>query len=101
MPSARPERTRNQLSRLCWPLAILCGPLRHPGWRGAIASLDKNKAGELRRQVAEIAEASGLAVKIRKSPYPGVIESDTGTLDTLSADRQRGPFVSGYDLVIC
>ena len=38
-------------------LGYLVGPLRRPGWRGAIASLDKNKAGELRRQVAEIAEA--------------------------------------------
>ena len=68
-------------------LGYLCGPLRRPGWRGAIASLDKGKAGELRRQCKEIAEASGLDVKIRRSPYPGVIESSTGSLDTLSADR--------------
>ena len=40
-------------------LGYLCGPLRRPGWRGAIASLDKGKAGELRRQCKEIAEASG------------------------------------------
>ena len=39
-------------------LGYLVGPLRRPGWRGAIASLDKGKAGELRRQVAEIAEVS-------------------------------------------
>ena len=80
-------------------LAYLCGPLRRPGWRGAIASLDKNKAGELRRQVAEIAQASGLDVKVRRTPYPGVIESSTGSLDTLSADRTAG-HSSGYDLVI-
>ena len=80
-------------------LGYLCGPLRRPGWRGAIASLDKNKAGELRRQVAEIAAASGLDVKVRRSPYPGVIESASGTLDTLSADRSAG-HASGYDLVI-
>ena len=81
-------------------LGFLCGPLRRPGWRGAIASLDKNKAGELRRQVAEIAAASGLVdVKVRRSPYPGVIESASGTLDTLSADRSAG-HASGYDLVI-
>ena len=80
-------------------LGFLCGPLRRPGWRGAIASLDKNKAGELRRQVAEIAAASGLDVKVRRSPYPGVIESASGTLDTLSADRSAG-HASGYDLVI-
>ena len=80
-------------------LGYLCGPLRRPGWRGAVASLDKGKAAELRRQVAEIAEASGLDVKVRRSPYPGVIESATGTLDTLSADKNAG-HASGYDLVI-
>ena len=80
-------------------LGFLVGPLRRPGWRGAIASLDKGKAAELRRQVAEIAEASGLDVKVRRSPYPGVIESATGTLDTLSADKNAG-HASGYDLVV-
>ena len=80
-------------------LGFLVGPLRRQGWRGAIASIDKNKAGELRRQCKEIAEASGLDVKIRRSPYPGVIESSTGSLDTLSADRTAG-HASGYDLVI-
>ena len=80
-------------------LAYLCGPLRRPGWRGAIASITKEKAGELRRQVGEIAEASTLDVRIRRSPYPGVIESATGSLDTLSADRTAG-HASGYDLVI-
>ena len=92
---------KNAKSAICAVLALgyLAGPLRVAGWRGAIASLDKNKAGELRRQVAEIAEASGLAVKIRKSPYPGVIESATGQLETLSADRTAG-HASGFDLVI-
>ena len=80
-------------------LGYLVGPLRRPGLRLAVASLDKNKASELRRQVAEIAEASGLDVKVRRSPYPGVIESATGTLDTLSADKNAG-HASGYDLVI-
>ena len=64
-----------------------------------IASLSKEKAGELRRQVSEIAEASGLDVRIRRSPYPGTIESSTGSLDTLSADRSAG-HSSGYDQVI-
>ena len=80
-------------------LGYLCGPLRRPGWRGAIASISKEKASELRRQVKEIAESSGLDVKIRRSPYPGVIESETGSLDTLSADRTAG-HSGGYDLVI-
>ena len=80
-------------------LGYLVGPLRRPGWRGAIASLDKGKAGELRRQVAEIAETSKLDIHIRRSPYPGIIESATGSLDTLSADKSAG-HASGYDLVI-
>ena len=65
-----------------------------------MASLDKGKAGELRRQVAEIAQASGLDVKVRRSPYPGAIESSTGSLDTLSVPTGSAGHASGYDLVI-
>ena len=99
--SALSTARKNAKSAIAAVLALgyLIGPLRRPGWRGAVASLDKGKAAELRRQVAEIAEASGLDVKIRRSPYPGVIESSTGSLDTLSADRTAG-HASGYDLVI-
>ena len=43
-------------------LGYLCGPLRRIGWRGAIASISKEKANELRRQVKEIAEASNLDI---------------------------------------
>ena len=79
--SALSTARKNAKSAIAAVLALgyLVGPLRRPGWRGAIASLDKNKAGELRRQVAEIAEASGLDVKIRRTPYPGIIESATGS----------------------
>ena len=99
--SALSTARKNAKSAIAAVLALgyLCGPLRRPGWRGAVASINKEKAGELRRQVAEIAQASGLDVKVRRSPYPGVIESSTGTLDTLSADRTAG-HASGYDLVI-
>ena len=99
--SALSTARKNAKSAIAAVLALgyLVGPLRRPGWRGAIASISKEKAGELRRQVKEIAEASGLDVKVRRSPYPGVIESETGSLDTLSADRTAG-HASGYDLVI-
>ena len=99
--SALSTARKNAKSAIAAVLALgyLVGPLRRPGWRGAIASISKEKAGELRRQVREIAEASGLDVRIRRSPYPGVIESSTGSLDTLSADRTAG-HSSGYDLVI-
>ena len=80
-------------------LGFLAGPLRIAGWRGAIASISKEKASELRGQVAAIAEASGLTeINIRRSPYLGVIQSTTGTLETLSSDRTAG-HSSSFDLV--
>ena len=99
--SALSTARKNAKSAIAAVLALgyLVGPLRRPGWRGAIASITKEKAGELRRQVREIAEASNLDIRIRRSPYPGVIESSTGSLDTLSADRTAG-HAAGYDLVI-
>ena len=99
--SALTTARKNAKSAVCAILALgyLCGPLRRPGWRGAIASVGKEKAGELRRQVAEIASASNLDVRIRRSPYPGIIESSTGSFDTLSADRMAG-HASGYDLCV-
>ena len=99
--SALTTARKNAKSAIAAVLALgyLVGPLRRPGWRGAIASISKEKAGELRRQVAEIAQASGLDIRIRRSPYPGTIESETGSLDTLSADRSAG-HSAGYDLVV-
>ena len=92
---------KNAKSAVCAVLALgfLCGPLRSAGWRGAVCSVNKEKAGELRRQVAAIAEASNLDVTIRRSPYPGAIESSTGLFETLSADRSAG-HASGFDLVL-
>ena len=80
-------------------LGYLVGPLRTAGWRGAVASVSKEKAAELRGQVAAIAEASRLDVRVRRAPYPGRIESATGTLEVLSSDRTAG-HSSGFDLVI-
>ncbi len=93
---------KNAKSAACAVLCLghLVGPLRTQGWRGAIASLSIEKASELRKQVADIATASRLTeINIRRSPYPGAIESATGSLDTLSADRSAG-HASGYDLVV-
>ncbi len=93
---------KNSKSAVCAVLALghLVGPLRTPGWRGAVASVSKEKAAELRGQVAAIAEASGLDVRVRRAPYPGRIESATGSLEVLSADRTAG-HASGFDLVVC
>ena len=92
---------KNAKSAVCAVLALghLVGPLRTPGWRGAIASVSKEKASELRGQVAAIAEASGLDLRIRRAPYPGKIESATGALEVLSSDRTAG-HSSSFDLVI-
>ena len=99
--SALSVARKNAKSAICAILALghLAGPLRTPGWRGAVASITKEKAGELRNQVAAIAEASGLDLRIRRSPYPGAIISPTGTLETLSADRSAG-HASSFDLVV-
>ncbi len=100
--SALSVARKNGKSAICAVLSLgfLAGPLRREGWRGAIASVSKEKAAELRGQVAEIAAASGLpGLRIRRSPYPGAIESRTGRLETLSADRTAG-HASGFDLVI-
>ena len=82
-------------------LGYLVGPLRTAGWRGAVASVSKQKAAELRGQVAAIVEASRLEreVRIRRAPYPGRIESASGTLEVLSSDRTAG-HSSSFDLVI-
>ena len=94
---------KNAKSAICAVLILgfLVGPLRRAGWRGCVCSISKEKAAELRTQSVQIAEASGLeGLRVRKSPYPGSIESDCGaSFDTLSADRGAG-HASGFDLVL-
>ena len=81
-------------------LARLVGPLQVPGWRGGVVSVSRDKAGELKRQMQEIAEASNLdGLRFLRSPAPGRVESATGTLDILSADRSAG-HASGFDEAI-
>ena len=81
-------------------LGCLVGPLRTRGWRGCVASLSRDKANELRKQVESIALASGLAgLKFKRSPQPGYVESKTGVFDVLSADKNAGA-AAGYDLVL-
>lgn len=77
-------------------LGRLVGPLRFHGWRGGVASMSKEKAGELKRQVEQIAEASGLDdLTFYRSPAPGRVVSSTGSLDLLAADC--GAHSSGLD----
>ena len=93
---------KNSKSAICAILGLgfLVGPLRHSGFRMAIASVSKEKAGELRQQVEQIGIASRLSeLTYRKSPYPGKIESLTGSIEVLSSDRTAG-HSSSFDLVI-
>ena len=94
-------RSENAKSAICAVLALgyLVGPLRRPGWRGAVASLSKEKAAELRNQIESIALASNLeGLRFRRAPYPGRVESETGALEILSSDRGAG-HSSSFDLV--
>ena len=100
--SALAVARKNSKSAICAVLALghLVGPLRTAGWRGAVASVSKEKASELRNQVAAIAEASKLPdITIRQAPYPGRIISSTGTLETLASERTAG-HSSSFDLVV-
>ena len=93
---------KNAKSAICAILALgyLVGPLRRPGWRGAVASLSKEKANELRIQAEEIAVASKLeGLTFRRSPQPGRIESATGVLDVLAADKNSGA-AAGFDVIL-
>lgn len=81
-------------------LAHLVGPLRRRGWRCALVSISKLKAAELRQQIEEIAHASGIdGIEFRRSPFPGKIQSEWGTISTLSAERYEG-HAAGYHLVL-
>ena len=92
---------KNAKSAICAVLALgfLCGPLRQAGWRGAVASVSKEKAAELRNQIEGIALASGLeGLRFRRAPYPGRVESSTGTVEILASDRTAG-HSSSFDVV--
>ena len=78
-------------------LGRLVGPIRTDGYRAGVCSISREKAGELRRQMLEIAEASDLrGLRFLRSPAPGRVESSSGTADFLSADRSSG-HASGFD----
>ena len=92
---------KNAKSAICAVLALgyLVGPLRQPGWRGAVASVSKEKAAELRAQIESIAQASNLeGLAFVRSPYPGRVMSSTGSLEVLSSDRTAG-HSSSFDTV--
>ena len=78
-------------------LGRLVGPIAIAGYRAGVASVNKLKAAELKEQMADIATASGLeGLRFLRSPAPGRVESVTGSVDILSADKSAG-HASGFD----
>jgi len=76
------------------------GPLRSANWRALVVSETGRLAAELRRQVQEIAQASGIDhVEVRAYPTPGQIIGLSGTCDILAADKATG-HAAGVDLAI-
>ena len=83
-----------------YALGRLVGPLAVSGWRGGVVSVNREKAGELYRQIQAIAEASSLeGLDFRRSPAPGWVQSVSGVLETFSADKTAG-HASGFDDVL-
>ena len=81
-------------------LAHLVGPVRREGFRAGVLSLNRDKAGELIRQIEEIALASDLEeLTFRRVPYPGRVLSPGGTVEIQSVDRGAG-HSAGFDLAI-
>ena len=77
-------------------LARLVGPLRSPGYRAGVVSLNREKSTELKLQIEAIADASKLAgLKFRRSPAH-VEGPDGGRVDFLTADANAGA-ASGFD----
>ena len=81
-------------------LAHLVGPVRRAGFRAGVLSINRGKAGELLRQIEEIATASDLeGLQFRRVPYPGRVVSSFGTVEIQSADRGAG-HSAGFDLAV-
>ena len=76
-------------------LGRLVGPLRTPGYRAGVCSVNREKAAELYRQAEAIAAASNLeGLTFRRAPFR-IIGPD-GEVDILAAERTAG-HSSGYD----
>ena len=74
------------------------GPLRRAGWRVGVASVSREKSGELWTQAEAIALASSIdGIRFRKSPRS--MSSRWGSCDCRSADRTAG-HSSGYDIAV-
>ena len=82
-------------------LYYLAGPGNRAHWRAIVVSLTGNLSKELRKQISEIADASGLdSIRSYNSPTPGRVTGlNNASLDCLSADKSSGHAV-GVDLAL-
>ena len=82
-------------------LYYLAGPGNRENWRAICVSLTGALAKELRKQIAEIANASNLdGIHSYNSPTPGRITGlNNASLDCLAADKSSGHAV-GVDLAL-
>ena len=95
---------KNAKSAICAVLLLACiapdGPLRRRGFRGSVASVNREKAEELRQQMIDIAIISGLqGLKFGRVPRIAESTEGFGRIDFLSADRSAG-HASGYDICL-
>ena len=81
-------------------VAYLDGPLKRPGFRIAVVSINKPKAGEFISQLIAVCQASGINVEVKRSPYPGTVSTRYCDVEVLAATEDAGA-ASGFDLVIC
>ena len=95
-------------------LAHLVGPLRRPGWRCGVLSVNRGKAGEFRQQIEDIAVASGYKCALpgkpatnpdlmfRATPWPGKVIADNGARIEIEGAGygSASGHASGYDLSI-
>ena len=93
-----PEKCGKSAAVAILLLAHLCGPLRRPGWRAGVASINAGKAAELWAQAAAIALASGLSLQTMKAPQKR-LRTAAGEVEILPAVDTAGA-ASSYDLAI-
>lgn len=74
-------------------------PFYRPNWRGAVGSVTGDKAKEMRIQVMQIAEASGIDVLEVRSPTPGSIESGSAVVNFMNSESWAGQSI-GVDLAV-
>ena len=93
---------KNGKSAVVAVLLLACltgdGPLRRAGFRCGVASLNREKSGELWTQCADIAAASGIE-DVRFMKVPKRMVSWWGSVEFLSADKSAG-HAAGYDIAL-